>query len=466
MLFNSYIFMLLFLPVVLLVWWSPWLSNRMRLAFLTLASYVFYGWWNPWFVSLLVASTFIDFGLGHWIHRATHDWTRRCGLLLSITVNLGLLGFFKYWGFFAESANAIQAWAHGGSSLPVWEIILPIGISFYTFQTMSYSIDIYRRKASPTASVWHFAAYVSLFPQLIAGPIVRYEEIDSQLRQIPDRIDWHSFSIGVWFFVAGMVQKVLFADTIAEKIQPLFSAPEQLQCCAAWFAMLGYSCQLYFDFAGYSNMAVGLGFMLGFCFPQNFDSPYKSANISDFWRRWHMSLSFWLRDYVYIGLGGNRAGWWGTCRNLLIVMGLAGLWHGAGWTFVLWGLYHGVLLVIYQTHRKLNWFKIPSVIAVPMTFVAVLFGWVLFRAENMTVFVDISSAMLGLRGIETDMLAAIGGISALTVLGVLLAIVFWSPNIWQIRPRLGMASALTLSILLAVCILRFGQESPFLYFQF
>lgn len=466
MLFNSYIFMLCFLPAILLLWWSPRLNNRWRLIALTIASYVFYGWWNPWCVSLLVVSTVVDYQLGSWLYRTPHQWTKRLALGLSIAANLGMLGFFKYWGFFAESANAIESWMHGHTSLPVWDIILPIGISFYTFQTMSYSIDIYRGKAKPAVSLWHFSAYVSLFPQLIAGPIVRYEELDDQLRHLPERIDWQTFGTGVWFFVAGMAQKILLADMIAEKIHPLFIGTESLQFATAWFAMLGYTCQLYFDFAGYSNMAVGLGFMLGFSFPQNFNSPYKAKNISDFWRRWHMTLSFWIRDYLYIAMGGSRGGLWGTCRNLLLVMAIAGLWHGAGWTFVLWGIYHGALLVTYQLNHRYQWCRIPAWAGIPLTFLAVVFGWALFRADSMESFSQIVAAMVGQRGLESNVVAAVGGWPALGLLALLLGIVFALPNLWQIKPRFNAWTAFALSGLLTFCILRFGQESPFLYFQF
>ncbi len=385
-------------------------------------------------------------------------------LLVSLVTNLGLLAFFKYSGFLTGSVNGLLEWARHGGRLPVPEIILPVGISFYTFQTLSYTIDIYRRKAEPANSFWHFAAYVSLFPQLIAGPIVRYTDLEDQLRRIAPTVSWKQFADGLVFFVIGLAQKILLADLIAVRIQPLLADAASLQLASGWYAMLGYTCQLYFDFAGYSNMAVGLGFMLGFAFPQNFDSPYKSRNISEFWRRWHITLSSWLRDYLFVPLGGSRHGRWLTLRNLFLVMFLGGLWHGAGWTFVLWGVYHGLLLVIHNLSKD-RW-QLPRFAAVPLTFVAVVFGWVLFRSTDLTMCGQIFQALLGFQGVETNWLAACGGAKALLILASLLGVVFFCPNLWQWRLRFNPLTASALAMVLVVCVLRLDSESPFLYFQF
>ncbi len=466
LLFNSYIFIFVFLPLMLLAWWSCALSVRTRLGILTAASYIFYGWWDYRFVGLLLLSTVIDYHVGHRLHAATVKSRRVRWLIVSLVSNLGLLIFFKYSGFFAVSVNAVCDWLRTGGSVPIPEIILPVGISFYTFQTMSYSIDIYRKEAEPTDSIWHFAAYVSLFPQLIAGPIVRYSELESQLRNINTRIDWDKFAQGVLFFVVGMVQKVLLADTIAGKINPLFADYTELQFFGAWFAMLGYTCQLYFDFCGYSNMAVGLGRMLGFEFPQNFDSPYKSANIAEFWRRWHMTLSFWLRDYLFIPLGGSRRGQWLTLRNLVIVMFLGGLWHGAGWTFVVWGLFHGAMLVVHSLSRSACKFRLPRVAGIAMTFFFVVISWTIFRSTDMTMCSELWMSMFGIRGFESSPLAVMGGASAVAVLAGLLGIIFAAPNIWQLRIRASVPCAVALSLAFVLCVLRFDGDSPFLYFQF
>lgn len=466
MLFNSYIFVLLFLPMVLWVWWRPAFSTSGRLIALTLASYFFYGWWDYRFVGLLLFSTVIDYYIGKRLHLASSPSSRWRWLIASLTSNLCLLGFFKYCGFFASSWNAVADWLRTGGAIPVPEIILPVGISFYTFQTISYTIDIFRREAKPTDSLWHFAAYVSLFPQLIAGPIVRYGALEKQLRSIPQKPNWDQFAQGISFFVAGMCQKVLLADTIASRINPMFDDYGQLRLIGAWFAMLGYTCQLYFDFCGYSNMAVGLGRMLGFEFPQNFDSPYKSASISEFWRRWHITLSSWLRDYLFIPLGGSHHGQLITLRNLTIVMFLGGLWHGAGWTFVVWGLFHGALLAIHSLARHSQWIPIPRIVGVALTFLCVVVGWTIFRSVDLAMCGQLLGAMFGWQGWETNFISAVGGATSLAILTVLLTIIFCAPNLWQIELRPNFPSAALLSILFVVCVLRFDSESPFLYFQF
>ncbi len=463
MLFNSHFFVFVFLPLVLCLWWSPRLSLRNRLVALVCASYFFYGWWDFRFVVLLFGSSLVDYQVGKRLHQSTSERTRGRWLLVSLGTNLGLLAFFKYSGFMAETINAVTHWLHQGGALPVPEIILPVGISFYTFQTLSYTIDIYRRKVQPANSWWHFAAYVSLFPQLIAGPIVRYSDIETQLSQIPARPPWNLFACGVYFFVMGLAQKILLADTIAERIGPLFSDYHSLAFSGAWYAMLGYTCQLYFDFSGYSNMAVGLGLMLGFQFPQNFDSPYKSKNISEFWRRWHISLSTFLRDYVFIPFGGSRGGRLMTARNLIIVMFLGGLWHGAGWTFVLWGMFHGILLASHSVWK--GRFRLPQPVATAITFVAVVFGWTLFRSTDLAMCEYLWRSMLGLHGFDLVTFLA-HDIKSILLLAMMLGIIFLLPNVWQIRFEPNWAWATGLSFLFVMCVMRFDNPSPFLYFQF
>ncbi len=466
MLFNSYAFVFAFLPLVLALWWWPGTATRTRLAVLVGASYFFYGWWDYRFVSLLAASTLVDYFAGHCLYRAKSQTGRVVALLVSMTTNLGLLAFFKYSGFFARSVNAICDAVHAGLPLPVWDIVLPVGISFYTFQTMSYTIDLYRGQAKPANSLLHFAAYVSMFPQLIAGPIVRYSELEEQLRTFRRRPDWQHMAEGLFFFIGGLAQKLLLADVIAQRIDPLLADYQSLQWVGSWYAMLGYTCQLYFDFAGYSNMAVGLGLLLGFRFPQNFNSPYKSLDISAFWRRWHMTLSTWLRDYLFLPLGGSRRGQMLTLRNLAIVMFLGGLWHGAGWTFVIWGLYHGLLLVGHRLFSNYSSVRVPRPLALALTFFCVVIGWVLFRSTDLTMAAHLFGSMFGRYGIEPDWLAAIGGTSNAVVLGVLYMIIFAAPNLWQLRFRPSPAGAVVLAGLLFICVLRFDSQSPFLYFQF
>lgn len=466
MLFNSYIFVLAFLPIVLLVWWSPILNTRFRLISLVIASYTFYGWWDYRFVVLLFVSTLIDYRCGQLIHKSILKKRRLFWLIVSLISNLGILGFFKYSGFFAKSINSLTAWIAGGGEIPVPDIILPAGISFYTFQTMSFSIDVYRKQAKPTESFWHFAAYVSMFPQLIAGPIVRYTEIESQLRSIPEKINQNQFARGIYFFVIGMVQKVLFADLIAAAFEPMMENYQSLAFVGSWFCMLGYTCQLYFDFAGYSNMAVGLGLMLGFSFPQNFNSPYQATNISDFWRRWHMTLSNWLRDYLFIPLGGSYGKHFRTLRNLVIVMFLGGLWHGANWTFVIWGLYHGGLLAAYFAIRSWKKIELPSLVGRWITFLLVVVGWVIFRSSDMTMCGNILASMIGLHGMYGSPEDWTVIQKSLPLLISLLFIVFCIPNAWNWNFKPRWQTAVVLGFLLALCVLRFSTESPFLYFQF
>ncbi len=466
MLFNSYIFILLFLPMVLTAWWSLARWPQIRLGFLVASSYLFYGWWHWEFTLLLLASTLIDYYVGLGIHASQSKRAKGLWLSVSLISNLGMLGYFKYCGFFAQSINGLLDAFRFGTPLNVPEIILPVGISFYTFQTLTYSIDLYRGDVKPARSLMHFAAYVSMFPQLIAGPIVRYSDVETQMQELGTRPNWAEISRGVWFFVVGMCQKILIADTVAKLVGPLLAEPAQLQLVSGWAALIAYSMQLYFDFAGYSNMAIGLGLMMGFSFPQNFDSPYQATSIQNFWRRWHMTLSSFLRDYLYIPLGGNRFGKLLSYRNLLVVMLLGGFWHGAGWTFILWGWMHGCLLVgngLYRDHIKI---PIPKRVGIAITFFFVMMGWLLFRSVDLQMAQHWYAAIFGMHGIEADL-----GRSILKSTGFLVAIASllfcWSaPNTWNFQPRWSLGTAIALSALLVMCVLRFDAESPFLYFQF
>jgi alginate O-acetyltransferase complex protein AlgI len=466
MLFNSYVFILLFLPLVLAAWWllAPW--SQVRLGFLVASSYVFYGWWHWEFTLLLLASTLVDYYVGIGIDRSRTKSTKRWLLGLSLVSNLGMLAYFKYCGFFAESMNQLLDALRFGTMMNVPDIILPVGISFYTFQTLTYSIDLYRGDVKPARSFLHFAAYVSMFPQLIAGPIVRYSDVENQMQELGKWPDWNQQCQGLWFFVVGMSQKILIADSVARVATPLLATPETLQFITGWAALLAYTMQLYFDFAGYSNMAIGLGMMLGFSFPQNFDSPYQATSIQSFWRRWHMTLSSFLRDYLYIPLGGNRFGKFISYRNLIVVMFLGGFWHGAGWTFILWGLLHGCLLVLNGLYRDHIGIAVPKPIAIAFTFLCVMLGWVLFRSTDVNMAMIWYRAILGWNGIERDLsvdtLATLG--FATTVLASLFC--WFAPNTWNYRPKLSLGTAIVLSLVFVFCVMRFDAESPFLYFQF
>ena len=461
MLFNSAIFLFLFLPITYLVFWSL-RGKTSRYVWLTLTGYVFYGYWDPRFCLLMLFSTVVSYVAGLGFLKWTEHRQRRLLLVVPIVADLALLGWFKYADFAIGTWNWASAWI-GRPPLAPLNILLPIGISFYTFHTITYIVDAYRGTIQPTRNFWEFSCYVSLFSQLVAGPIVRFRELQADLEGIGTSDRRRYLDIGWSFFIIGMAQKVLLADTIASVIDPALEDVSTLSTAGAWLCMLGYTYQLYFDFAGYSNMAVGLGFMFGMHIPQNFDSPYKALNPSDFWRRWHMSLSRVLRDYLYVPLGGSRGGEWLTYRNLMVTMLLGGLWHGAGWTFVIWGGYHGLLLSLYRRFGNV-WDRLPTTLQRGAMFLLVVVGWVFFRAASFT------DAMTMLRIMFQVHIGALPIGAA--VLGVMLALAVglahWGPNSFELTHRWKPASAIALAALLVLALVRIygAVNSPFLYFQF
>ena len=326
---------------------------------------------------------------------------------------------------------------------------------------------MYRGKLAPARSFLEFSAFVAMFPHLVAGPIVRYADMARQFEDLSDRPRAAAWVTGLWMFGLGMAKKVLVADVVARGlVDPLWEQAAGLGSGEAWLAALGYTVQIYFDFSGYSDMAVGLALLLGFRFPQNFDSPYQASSIADFWRRWHMSLSFWLRDYLYIPLGGSRTSALRVGRNLLLTMFLGGLWHGAAWTFVIWGLYHGVLLALHAALHSRGWVPRSHLLSVAATFLGVVVGWVIFRARSISEAVAVLGSMSGLRSPEGGFMHLIHSPWPLVLTGAALALCFLAPNTWAIRfPRTRLAAAL-LAALLVACILRFAQPAPFVYFQF
>jgi alginate O-acetyltransferase complex protein AlgI len=462
---NSYVFILAFLPLTLLAWWTI-RGHRARLVALTLASYLFYGWWDYRFIPLMVLSTTADYLAGLRIHRSESSRARKTWLVALLVFNLGILAIFKYYGFFIDSLNGLAHALGADPSFPALRIVLPIGISFYTFNSISYTIDIYRRQLRPTRSLLEFSTFVALFPHLVAGPIVRYADMDEQFEALPRRLDPSFAATGIWLIVIGMVKKTLIADVMAAGfVTPLFATIGALGFVQAWIAALAYTAQIYFDFSAYSDMAVGLALLLGFRFPQNFDSPYKSVNISEFWRRWHMSLSFWLRDYLFIPLGGSRDGALRTLRNLMITMFLGGLWHGASWTFAAWGLYHGALLAGHGVLRARGWVPRSRSLSTALTFVSVVVGWVLFRAQSFGDATRVLGAMSGLFG-RGALPAAGTGALRLTLLAGALGLTFLAPNTWQLSFPRSRAAAVVAALAMFACFLRFAAPSPFLYFQF
>lgn len=466
MLFNSYEFVFFLLPIVLAGYFLL-LPKGWRHGWLALCSFTFYGWWDYRYCGLLLLAICIDYFAGGRIAATPDPAKKKRWLLLSLCSDMGMLGFFKYYDLGAGTANAVAQWVGAGNAyIPLLHLVLPVGISFYTFQSMSYSIDIYRGQARPARSFIDYACYVSLFPQLVAGPIVRYHEIDNQLRVRTH--SWAKAGAGIVLFVLGLSKKVLLADAVAPMADWGFSQAS-IGFAGAWSSLVAYTLQIYFDFSGYSDMAVGLGLMLGFQFPQNFNSPYKSASISEFWTRWHISLSAWLRDYLYIPLGGNRKGPIRTYVNLFLTMLLGGLWHGANWTFLLWGAYHGGLLALERMNGKRGFgWRLPRIFQVGLSFVLVMFGWVLFRSPTMSGVARMAKGLAGLNGWGVAFpLADAGSLNwAVWLFG--LALVFAVKNTWEIRWNPNWRLALGLAVLFLICVATFlvNTSSPFLYFQF
>jgi alginate O-acetyltransferase complex protein AlgI len=461
-LFNSVIFIFVFLPICYLVFWAL-RSAEARYVWLTASGYVFYGYWDARFCLLMAFSTVVSYTAGRGFLRWTDARRRRLCLVVPVSADLLLLGFFKYANFATGTGAAVLRWFGTNVTVPHLDIVLPVGISFYTFHTISYIVDSYRGVIRPTRNFFEFSTYVSLFSQLVAGPIVRFRQIEEDLESLgrQDRTQW--LARGVSFFMVGLVEKVLVADTLAAMVDPALAHYRSLSTLGAWLAMVGYSFQLYFDFSGYSTMAVGLGYLFGLRIPQNFNSPYKALDPSDFWRRWHISLSTCMRDYLYIPFGGNRHGEIETYRNLMLTMLIGGLWHGAAWTFVGWGAYHGVLLALY---RKFSgyWDALPTLAQQAGMFVLVLIGWVLFRST------DFAMAAWLLRSLFVPTAGNLPPQAALAV-PVLVIAAAWAmagPNPFEMRFHTGWRkrAALAAAFGASVGIIIGTRSSPFLYFQF
>lgn len=391
MVFSDSVFLFMFLPLTLAVYYAVPFAFKNTVLFLT--GLLFYAWGEPVYVLIMLLSTAIDYCAGRLMDRFDSNKNiRKATLLVSVVMNLSLLGIFKYGSFFIGSVNGIF-----GSAIPDPGLPLPIGISFFTFQSMSYTIDLYRRNIKVQKNFIDFAAFVTMFPQIVAGPIVRYEDVSAQLAC--RRIDLRSMSDGITRFVCGMCKKVLIANSIGAlwtdvKAQDYTSMP----AATAWLGIAAFTLQIYFDFSGYSDMAIGLGKMLGFDFPENFRYPYNSKSIAEFWRRWHITLGDWFKSYVYFPLGGSRGRTAATIRNTLIVWLLTGLWHGASWNFILWGLYYGVLIILEKFVFRRLLERTPSALRHILTMLAVVFGWVIFEITSPASELEFVKAVLGFGG--------------------------------------------------------------------
>ncbi len=488
MVFSSHIFIFYFLPLVMAGYYLL-LAARTgptgRHLFLTCAGCIFYGWWNPWFVLLMLGTTLLDYNLGRMIVNAEKlrgkgaseeaiQRRKKLGVTLSVVSNLTALAFFKYTAFGIESAQTFSHWMGWGEvQVPefIRNIILPAGISFYVFQSLSYCIDLYRGHAQPAKSFLDFTCFVSLFPHLVAGPIVRYNIIADQMRNRVHTIE--GFTMGLTRFSFGLAKKILLADSMGDIADAAFgSGAGSLTTLAAWAGILAYALQIYFDFSAYSDMAIGLARMLGFYFIENFNSPYKSSSITEFWRRWHISLSTFLRDYLYIPLGGNRKGPTRTYVNLMLTMLLGGLWHGASWNFIIWGAIHGGMLAFERLLGKASLYDaLPRILKVGITFFIVLITWVFFRAENFTVAWRYLGEMFGTvpDGATAPILEAqmLRGYN-LVQIAIAAFAVWFMPNTQQMLHRfVAWKAVIGLILFIAAVTMMFTRgHSPFLYFQF
>ncbi|MEE4380084.1 MAG: MBOAT family protein [Candidatus Competibacteraceae bacterium] len=460
MLFNSPEFIALFLPITLMGFYLLGNYAEARLTWLLAASAVFYGYWDIRFLPLLAGSIVFNW----WLAKYLPHYRRSRLILLGVGFNLLLIGIFKYFNFFAENLYALT-----GSSFEPIDLVLPLGISFFTFQQISYLLDRQREKA-PTYPLLHYALYVMFFPQLIAGPIVRHDEIIPKYQNSPFRpAVYQLFSQGVVLFCVGLLKKTLIADRLALTATPLFEAASDgrvLTLAEGWVASSSYSMQLYFDFSGYSDMAIGLGMMFGMRIPFNFNAPYVATSIRDFWRRWHISLSRFLRDYLYIPLGGNRRGTARMVSALFITMLLGGLWHGAGWTFVLWGMLHGLALIVNHLWTVSKW-TLPRSIAWLLTLLFLFPTWVIFRADSLASAGTILASMIGLNGLS--MALPISHNWGFSVLAFILAVAGPTSQklaLTTLRPR--RIWAVTTAGLLIYLTLNLAGDgyTEFLYFQF
>ena len=395
MVFSEPVFMFMFLPVTLLIYYA--VPFRFKNLILFLSGLLFYSWGEPVYVLIMILSTLIDYLAGRVMNKFDdREKIRKIALIVSLAMNLSLLGVFKYSGMLIDTFNGIF-----GSSISNPNLPLPIGISFFTFQSMSYTIDLYRRNITVQKNFVKFAAFVTMFPQIVAGPIVLYNDVAKELES--RKIDFNGISNGISVFICGLCKKVLIANSVGELWTNVKASDySSLPAATAWLGIIAFTLQIYFDFSGYSDMAVGLGKMLGFNFPKNFDYPYNSKTVSEFWRRWHMTLGGWFKSYVYFPLGGSRNGTAKTIRNLLIVWALTGIWHGASWNFAIWGIYYGIILILekFVFAKLIN--KLPDSITRIYTLFMVVIGWIIFEISSPAAEIGFIGSMFGASGIFSD----------------------------------------------------------------
>ncbi len=466
MVFSSTIFLCVYLPLVLLGYYIC--PKKGRNLFLLIASLVFYAWGEPKYVFLMIFSILVNYIFGRLMDKHRENKKRlKLMLVLSVVIDIGLLSVFKYTDFIITNVNAIF-----GANFDLLNIALPIGISFYTFQAMSYTIDVYRNDVRVQKNLIDFGMYITMFPQLIAGPIVRYADVQDQLAE--RSVTTADFSEGVMRFVVGLGKKVLLANQMGAVWSEIYALGGDVSALMAWTGAIAYTFQIYFDFSGYSDMAIGLGRMFGFKFPENFRYPYQSVSITDFWRRWHITLSTWFKEYLYIPLGGNRRGLTRQALNLLIVWSLTGFWHGAGWNFVLWGLYYFVILFIEKLFLLKALDKLPKFFRHVYALLLIIIGWVIFASDDVSVLLPFLGSMFGANG-------AVGGMDVYTLLTKAALLVICCIASTELPKKLFLSAAgamnekaaftlksvMTIALLALSMILLIGDSyNPFLYFRF
>ena len=475
MVFSSVIFLFYFFPVVLFCYFI--VRKELRNVVLLLASLLFYAWGEPKFIAVLLLSILINYLSGIGVHITRGSIWAKLILAASLLGNLGLLGFYKYVNFGISIINSIMAWLPAWQTIPAVSVVLPIGLSFFTFQGLSYVIDVYRGDTPVQKNPFYIALYISLFPQLVAGPIVRYTDIQREIRKRESSLD--DIVEGAGRFIVGLSKKVIIADVLATVADSIFkTSADSLNWSVAWLGAVCYTFQIFFDFSGYSDMAIGIGRIFGFHFLENFNLPYISTSVTEFWRRWHISLSRWFRDYLYIPLGGNRRG--NVYVNLLIVFLCTGLWHGAAVTFLLWGMWHGFFLIVERIGKRRGWsVHVPAGIRWLYTALVVVLGWVLFRSDGMRFAIGYYTAMFRLHPVEfqryalayyLDRQLIFTLIAALTVsLGLPGRVILY---LKKHVPRLSgfithvRVPCLWLLLFFCMCMIVNGNYSPFIYFRF
>ena len=472
MVFNSNIFLFGFLPIVLSLFWL-FKTKQQRYVLLTISGFVFYSYWNwkeqhfhllqfaAWkYTTLLLISCVVGYLGGLIIQGSETRKQKRLFMILAICANLALLAYFKYFDFFSGMISSVT---NGVIPKTIHDVVLPVGISFYTFHTISYVVDVAANRVKATRNLFEYFAYVSLFSQLVAGPIVRFRQLQDDLEHIDERPDYDSMAVGVGYFIIGFVKKVMLADAIAHYIDPLLQTYHALSPATAWLCALGYAFQIYYDFSGYSDMAIGLGLLFGLRIPINFDSPYRAEGFRDFWRRWHISLSTWLRDYLYIPLGGNKLGEIRMNANLMVTMLLGGLWHGASWLFVLWGGIHGALLIL-DRYIQPAFSKLPELGRRWLTFIVIVLTWVPFRATSWDMCSTWLRAMFGL---AEPGLRAHAHINLVFLCALCLFLVNTIPETHRIKIPLRIRWAVAAAAIFFVAYLFMNsQDSVFIYYQF